>query len=222
MVTTRKPISVAALVAIAAALLALPTTAFAGETGWALRVSGAWLDPDFAFRVVEEGEEIRLDVDSEIGVALDLEYRFSNRLGVTVGVTWVELGAPLTVTVPDVITIRLDDDLRFMPITAGLNVHLTPSSAVDLYIAPMVAWVRYGDLEYELEGAGRLAVEIDDDLAWGGLVGVDVPIGEQGWMATGAVSYLVTDLDGTDRSEGGRQSFDFDTLAIRLGVGYRF
>lgn len=218
--TTASRLTRTAFIALAVAMVAF--TASAGEPGWAIRVSGAWLDPDFAYRQVEGDEEIRIDVDSEIGFALDLEYRFSNRLGVDVGVTWVEFGTPLTVTVPDVITVRLDDDLRFTPLTAALNVYLTPSSAVDLYVAPMVAWVQYGDLEYELEGVGRLAVEIDDDLAWGGLVGVDVPIGEQGWMVTGAVSYLVTDLDGTDRTEGGRQSFDFDTLVIRLGLGYRF
>lgn len=206
----------------ATALLSFAATASAVEPGWVVRVSAAWADPDFSYRVQTDEEEVRLDVDSDIGFAADVEYRFSDRLGLDVGMTWVELGTTLTVGVPDVISISLDDDLSFTPVTAALNIYLTPSSRVDLYIAPMLAWVRYGDLEYVIEGVDSLAVEIDDDTAWGAAIGIDVPIADRGWMISGAVSYLDTDLDGTDRSEGGRESFDFNTISVKLGVGYRF
>jgi opacity protein-like surface antigen len=222
MTTIRLRLAKCTWVLVTAALLAASSAAAAAEPGWVLRVSGAWADPDFSFRQVDEEQEVRLDVDSEIGFAVDVEYRFSNRLGIDVGVTWVELDTTLTVGIPDVISLSFDDDLSFTPITAALNIYLTPSSAVDLYIAPMIAWVQYGDLEYELEGVGRLGVAIDDDLAWGAAVGLDVPIGERGWMVSAAASYIDTDLDGTEQDEGGRESFDFNTIGVKVGVGYRF
>lgn len=209
-------------IVVAAALIAVASSSAAAERGWVLRISGAWADPDFSFRQVGEEEEVRIDVDSEIGFAVDLEYRFSDRLGVDVGVTWVELGTTLTVGIPDVISVSFDDDLSFTPVTAALNIHLTPASTVDLYIAPLIAWVQYGDLEYVIEDVGRLGVTIDDDVAWGVALGLDVPIGERGWLVSAAASYLDTDLDGTDQDEGGRESFDFNTIGLRLGVGYRF
>lgn len=107
-------------------------------------------------------------------------------------------------------------DVSVMPFTVGLNFHLTRESRVDLYAGPFFSYVFYGDFEVAGESLG-----VEDDVTWGGVVGLDVPIGEGGWLLTGAVRYLDTEAT-PENSELGGDPIDVTPWVAQLSAGVRF
>lgn len=107
-------------------------------------------------------------------------------------------------------------DVKVMPLTAGLNFHLTRQSRVDLYIGPTIGYVFYGDLDVEDE---RLS--IDDDFTWGATLGLDLPMGDKGWIFSGALRYLDTEASPDDLGPGD-QSMDVSPWILQVSAGYRF
>lgn len=107
-------------------------------------------------------------------------------------------------------------DVSVTPLTAGVNFHLTRQSRIDLYAGPTIGYVLYGDL-----GIGEEKLPIDDDFTWGAVVGVDVPLGEKGWMFTGAVRYLDTEASPEDLGPGDN-ALDVSPWIVQVSAGYRF
>jgi outer membrane protein W len=107
-------------------------------------------------------------------------------------------------------------DVKVMPLTAGLNFHLTRQSRFDLYVGPTVGYVFYGNLDVEGE---RLS--IDDDFTWGATLGFDLPMGGKGWMLTGALRYLDTEASPDDLGPGD-QALDVAPWVVQVSAGYRF
>jgi outer membrane protein W len=107
-------------------------------------------------------------------------------------------------------------DVKVMPLTAGLNFHLTRQSRVDVYVGPTIGYVFYGDLDVEDE---RLS--IDDDFTWGAALGFDLPMGDQGWMFSGALRYLDTEASPDDLGPGD-ESMDVSPWVVQVSAGYRF
>ena len=58
----------------------------------------------------------------------------------------------------------------------------------------------------------------DNDTAFGGILGVDVPFGERNWMFSGAVQILSTDAE----PENGGSTIAIDPIVIKAGFGLRF
>lgn len=228
----RKPVLLCGLTCLAAASTALP--AVAGDGLWHLRAQAIWVQPDLSWSMSPEpGSAISVDADDAWGLGISGEYQVSDLLGVDLGILR---------TVPDVriqvdeallgLSIGATDGLTMTPLSIGLNFHLTPSQRYDLYLGPYLAYVLYSDLEWrvnETVDVGGVPVVIDDtlrmsvanDLAYGAVVGADVPLGPEGWYFSSTLRYLATELDATE-PEGDSETLSFDPLMIAVGVRYSF
>ena len=61
----------------------------------------------------------------------------------------------------------------------------------------------------------------ENDFGIGINVGLDVRLGESGWLLTAAFKYLVTTLESSPPGEGVGRT-DLDPIIFSVGVGYRF
>lgn len=211
--------------------LAFAAAPAAAAEGWTVRGSVVWVDPDLDVREQDGFTTITLQADSTIGLAASAEYRFTDRFGLEFGVLWAEpdvelrveglfFPVPSPVPIPD--RIVATGDLRFTPVTAGLNVHLTPGSRADLYLGPRVAYVFYSDLELTINLFGISStqrIDTDDEFGYGAGIGVDVPLGTGRWSFHAAADYLEVDLTFVDE---GSENFAFDPLMVRAGLGVGF
>lgn len=146
-----------------------------------------------------------LTVDDGLGVGVGAEYRFSDRIGLDLGLFFSELDAEsrLLGVVPTI----GEDDVEMRLLTAGPSFHLTPRRHTDVYVGPLVALVRYERLFGE---------EVDDELAWGAQAGVDIPLGYSRWALNFAARYLRSTLDAETFE------LDIDPLIVSVGLSYSF
>ncbi len=189
------------------------------DPGWRLRVSVASID--FDSRLTS-----RSDYGIDVGAALVIngEYRFNRRLGLDLGafggggvdvagrrsqIGWSEY--------------NVYDTMSLSGLTAGLDIHLTPDSRVDLYICPMVAIMEFGGLVFETGPSGlRSSIAFDEDLAVGASLGLGVPFGDRSsWSFNAHLTHLESTLDGSDR-RGLRIDQDYNATMFGVGFGYRF
>jgi len=107
-------------------------------------------------------------------------------------------------------------EIRVTPLMIGADFHVLGQAKVDLYLGPFVAFVTYGDLDIDGE-----SIPIDDETAYGALVGVDVPVSKGGWSFSAVVRYLKTEAQ---PSESGPDSMalDVDPWIVQAGAGYKF
>jgi opacity protein-like surface antigen len=211
------------LVALAALALAWPAVPAAAdaqvEPGWRLRFSLASMDFDSN---LSRGSGYGIDVGA--AVAVNGEYRFNRRLGLDLGAfggggvdvvghrSWIAWSH-----------VDVYDTMSVGGLTAGLDVHLTPDSRVDVYVCPMVALMQFGGLVFEVDShRWTTAVDFDEDLALGASLGLSVPFGErQSWWFNTYLTHLESTLNGGDRTDL-RIEEDYDVSMFGLGFGYRF
>lgn len=208
---------------LTAALIALPVDA--QDDSWQLRISGVWVDPDVSFSDVDsDGDGVDAGADSEIGFGLALERRFSSRLGLELGALYAAPDLTLDANLAGGPQFSVSDSVGFTAITAGLNIHLTPDKSVDLYVGPLLGYVFYGDVGFQIQVDGEtFAADFtsDDDFALGAQIGADIPFGDGPWSLNLAARYLDTNLEVTD-DEGEKTDLGFDPLILSVGFGYRF
>lgn len=211
---------------VALLICLLATPASAADPGWGLRVFAAGFDPDTRETIVNPaGQEVQIVGRSALGAGAGLEYRFTTRIGIDLGVM---AGAPkieLSQDVPGFGPVSLSDSMTTVVGTADLLVHLTPGRSIDLYVGAGVAGVRYGDLSYNLMDLGSFDVRVDNDVTWSARAGIDIALGaDSGWSAVGGVRYIPSKIDlwqiGTPADDA--VSFDFNIFSFTVGVGYRF
>ena len=67
-------------------------------------------------------------------------------------------------------------------------------------------------------------LSLNDDLAYGLVLGVDVLMGESAWFFNGGLKYLMASAQLTDQDDpdDGSIEIDFDPLMVFLGFGYGF
>jgi outer membrane protein W len=213
-------------VALLALALAVPAASVgAGDNGWQVKVGGVWIHPNLNYSSVEpEGEHLTAASDNAIGLGLGLEYRLSDRIGIELGVLRASPNLHLQVQVPTGWVLSAEDHLSFTPITAGFAVHLTPGKPVDLYVAPALAYVMYGDLHFAAFGLQTETADlaVGNQWTWGLSLGADVRLGDGPWRINSAVSYIRTTLHATDIENGDPRKVDFNPFTVTLGIGYRF
>lgn len=174
---------------------------------------------------------LTLEPQPEVALFFAYERRFSDLLGAEIGVWnakhdvdgrlngtyWLlDSGSGMLLETGPLDVTEKYGDVSVMPFTVGLNFHLTRKSRVDLYAGPFVAYVFYGDFEVAGESLG-----VEDEVTWGGVVGLDVPVGEGGWLLTGAVRYLDTEAT-PENSELGGDPIDVTPWVAQLSAGVRF
>ena len=203
------------------ALASMPAQVSAEDERWALRFAVVSMDPRGSLvTVAETGEQISYSSSSGIGLGIDLEYRASRRLGIDFGV----LSASPNIAVEvgeEPFTVRGSGDLNATPLYAALNVHLTPDSRFDLYVGPLVAYVKYDG--FKLAAGPGLIEEFttENDFGFGGVVGLDIGLGDGQWLLNAAVRYIDTTLEATSL-DGGLGTTDWDPMIYSVGVGFRF
>ena len=210
-------------------VLAGASTGNAQDTGWSLRINGTFTDPDRRSVVADaDGNDVETVTSEAVGLALSGEYRFSDRIGLELGIQ-AGYEADVAVTVTDENGLQNDgltlpeDGLRFTLVDVALNIYLV-SGGVDLYIGPVLGFITYDDMAFRV-GAPWVPVEVrvDGGLALGAVLGLDIPCGDAGWFFTTSLKYLDSAYDvGAEALGTGKQEIDFDPLIVRAGFGYRF
>ena len=203
-----------------------PSHARAETSGeWQARFSGLWVDPDVGFFDLDEaGDRFETDADSGFGIGLGLERRLNHRLGLEAAIQIAEPELGLDAALAG-IRFRASDRIRFDVFSLGLNFHLTPDRAVDLYVGPVLAYVSFGDLSIDTTVGDGLRVredfDSDDDFALGAQIGADVGLGSGRWSLNLAARWLDTTLEVTD-DEGEVTDLGFEPLILSAGFGVRF
>lgn len=205
---------------LAVVLLGASATPLAAS-GFTARLQGALLRPSDRLRLGPGAEsEVPVDirVDDGGGVLVAAEYRLGRRFGLDAALLRSRLGIGAAIELPAITgSLRSRDRLDVLATTLGIDVHLTPERALDVYLGPRFAYVRYGDVAFDFaEAALRASYSLEDDPTYGALVGVDVPMGR--WAVSGAVLYLPT----TAEAKGVDARIDLDLLVTTLGFSYRF
>lgn len=205
-------------------LLALPASASAEGNGWQVRINGLWVDPDVSFTDLDSnGDRVQAGADGGSGASLTFERRFSSRLGLEFGALYAEPDLSLDASLGGT-QFTASSSVTFTAVTAGLNIHLTPDKAVDLYLGPLVAQVLFGDVGLRARVAGAALGQdfsANDDFAFGAQVGADVAFGDSPWSLNLAAKYLDTSLEITDE-DGEKTDLGFEPLILGVGFGYRF
>ncbi len=194
--------------------------------------------------VVSDLDALGLGVDFDTGVGFyaGVEYQWSERLGVELGVGWLELeqSAQQDLFIGSVSTTAT---LTAKPVTVGLNVHLTPDSRFDFYVAPRIGWAFIDDLELSTQvdigsfpfptfpglplfptfpGFGvpvQTELGVEDQFIFGLRLGFDVPFGDSAWSLASSVDY--TDME-LELDAGGGAGLGIDPLTIGVGFGVSF
>jgi outer membrane protein W len=181
----------------------------------------SWIDPSGSgISTNTGGPTVGANFDTGVGAGVRAEYLFSNRFGVEIGVLGtvnvdVSVGSPGGTFGSNVAV------SSFTPITLGLNIHLTPDRPVDLYAGPLLALSNYGSIDVSTgTGAANTSVSIDQDVGYGAILGLDVPLGDHGWLVQANLRYIATEM----KDSGGAISFsgEFNPVIFSVGLGYRF
>jgi hypothetical protein len=204
---------------VAALLLVLFAAAAPAAAGdWTLRLSGALVSPSESFRTGADDLSTSVAVDDGLGAAASLEYRVNRRWGVEMGVLVASLDTELTVSSPLLGRNSDSDSLSILPLTVGVDLHLTPEQRADLAVGLLAAWVQYGDLTFDFPDIGLTGdFDIDDDFTWALQARLDVPFERFG--ATFGVLYLPTSaVPGADDDA----ELELDALVLTAGLSVSF
>lgn len=219
---TRTHISAtAAMIFVFALGSVYPSTADAGDSPWRLRLFAVSMNPTGDEVVVEgSGERIAFDAGGGYGGGFEVEYSASHRLGIGFGA--LTASPTIDVLIDEVGVISASAQPRISPVYAGINFHLTPDSAADLYVGPLLAYVVYSSFDLVTDPwFMREWFVTENDWGIGINAGLDVRLGEGGWLLTAAFKYLDTTLEASPPDEGVGIS-DIDPMIFSIGVGYQF
>lgn len=148
-----------------------------------------------------------VQASNEAGWEAGIEFR----MGKWVGLEFSYLNATQDIEFGDTTIGRID----FTPYNLALNFHLIHSKYFDFYVAPVAAYVNWGDLKLE-DGTKE---STDSEVAYGAAVGVDIGFGKT-FAIIGGVRWLSLDLTASDSNTS--DTLSVDPLFARVGVAFRF
>jgi len=164
------------------------------------------------------GEAIFMPGGDGGGMQMALEYRASELLGYEISLAAIVL--------PDVErddtdgTERLKDNPQYVPIVAGINLHLMNTENFDVYVGPRLAYVYMDDIDVTLDGEAE-TFGVSNDYGWGVATGFSYRFGDR-WSFTADATYIDVDLDVTRRSTDDSIELGLDPLTFVVGASYRF
>ena len=222
------------LLLIAALTVLIPRSGDA-KSLWHLRAFGVWLEPDLDYQGPTGDDEVDIlaTAAGSFGLGISAEYQFTERLGVELGILRATPKITLDYAFRDLgLQLQTSDNLAMTPISLGLDIHLLPEKRLDVYLAPVLAYVWNSDLDFvvdqtfEIEGQpirirDEARVNVSNDVAYGATLGVDIPFSARPWAVATSLRYLATELEATDpEGEGIRP--DFNTSIVTVGLRYSF
>ena len=222
MKTLRNQIPIALLILFAmAAVSSFPRIADAEEMRrWQVKTSAVLVDANDPFSVDKpSGGTVYAGGTAELGVALAVEYRWSNRIGVELGAAYAK--SPDVDDTTNGNSEEIGEGPSFLPVVAGLNFHIVDSDSIDFYVGPRVAYVAFGDFDLDIDGQNA-SFEVDDEFAWGATAGFNYRFGDSRWSLVAEATYLNVDMNVSERGASNVTSTSFDPLMVNLGASYRF
>jgi outer membrane protein W len=219
----RNPRALSILVVLAVVLAAGSAPSAAADGPWQVKVSG-----------VSAQSTAGGGAEGPVGFGLGLEYRVTPRIGVELGGFSSEVeDAEVEFFLP---SLDFENEVRITPLLVRLNFHLTPGRRADLYLGPVAGHVSLSDVTSRWDGvviateSVRIEHEAEDQLTWGGHVGVDVRLGNGSSFLTAGLTYLDVPLeldhpfagDPTANLVPFPEDGDVDPLVFHLGYSYRF
>jgi hypothetical protein len=205
------------LIALAASMTA---PAAAAESGWTLRLSGAWVRPSVDLPAVDSAVPVDASSNDALGGGVGVEYRLQPWVGIGVDAFYARPDIVLEAALPGSRR-RVSDGLGFMPFSLGPVFHLTPGKTVDLTFSAVVGLIAYGDLRFAVDGA-ELRLQGGRDVGWGLGAAVDIHPGGSNWAIHAGVRRYESDPEFTNRDNGAVARATLDPVVVTLGVGYRF
>ena len=150
-----------------------------------------------------------VQASNETGWEVGLEFRFAKILGLELSY----LNSTQDVEFGDTTIASVD----LTPYNVALNFHLFPNKYFDFYIAPVAAYVNWGDIEYT-DGTSESA---DSEIAYGAAVGLDISFNKS-FAFIGGVRWLSLDITPDDPTAPDDDSLAVDPLFARVGFAFRF
>ncbi len=197
---------------------------------WLVRALAGWNSLSGPTEVLVEGHDrVTVGATDEIAFGIEIERRLTPRLGVELGIlnSRPRFEANIDLAPREDETgfyegqhALLVSEAAFRPITAGLNIHLTPERRVDLTLTPLAGYAFYDDLSFSFAGE-RTTLAVDDDFVWGLRLGADIPLGEGRWGVSLGARYLDASMDATD-AEGDSFAIGLDPVIFTAGVSLRW
>lgn len=218
-------ITVAVAIALALALAGTAGAAGSGDTGWQIRVYGAWVDPDLGSSIVnDDGEPVNVGSNSAFGYGVGLDYRASERISWSLDLLQVAPELTLSADLGPSLELRTEERMQVTPLLLGMGWHVTPGGPVDVAVGPVVGWVQFGDVTFDVGDEEPFRAVTANKPAIGARVAASTALGDGSWSLTGNVTYLKTDLEARngDGPRFDKREFSYDPLIVTVGVGYRF
>lgn len=204
-----------------AAISSFPRIAKAEEPSrWQIKTGVVLVDADEPFSVDKpSGGQVSAGGNAELGVALAVEYQWSELIGIEVGIAYAK-----SPDVDDTVNGNNDEigeGPGFLPLSTGVNFHLVSSENIDFYVGPRIAYVMFGDFELDIDGQNT-EFEVDDELAWGATMGLNYRFGDSRWSLLAEATYLDVDMTISEEGVENPTTSSFDPLMVNLGLSYRF
>jgi outer membrane protein W len=159
-----------------------------------------------------------VEADSAWGGSLGWEWRCGHWVGIDLNAIYAKHDI-------DLAGYGKIGETTFLPVTLGLNVHVTPEkSPVDVFVGALFGYAMYDNLETHVDGYS-LKADVDSDMVYGFNLGIEVPAPKRGWAFYAAVKYLITEYSGKvtiDGSSGGDLGVDIDPWIGQVGLAYRY
>lgn len=191
----------------------------------------------------------RLEAEEGELLFVDYELPVSDRLGVQFAIEGFETDLALRAvhdgrevdletgnTRPFSRTTSYSGRIKVFPATVGLLYHPLRRPSADLYLGPVVGWIFSDDADYERPDRGSYnegPVEVSDELVYGAVAGIDLPLDHSGWAFSGSVRYLRSNLRQETvpyvrwghfallYSDGTSRDLDLDAWVVHVGLGRR-
>ena len=177
------------------ALLTVVPSVWGAEYKWKVLVAASYVSP-LTDTTNSVGDVI--ETASSTGWEIGAEWK----PGKLIGVELDYLNVTNDIEVDGIVVSEVDIN----PINVSANFHLIPGQVIDFWVGPTVAFVGF-----DVEGQ-----EFDDETTFGAVLGLDIGLGQNFAITTGA-RWL--DLSAEDEFGNG---FDIDPFFLRVGAAFRF
>ncbi|MHB0972367.1 MAG: OmpW/AlkL family protein [Thermoanaerobaculia bacterium] len=203
-----------ALAVAALALVASPM--FAQERSVDLTGYVSWMDPNGDNTIVDNGEDVDFNFDSDQGFGIGLNVFWSNRISTEFTASMFSPEAAFEGDVD-----FGNSSLDMIPLTATLQFHFAPDSRIDPYIGAGVAYVLFDEFDNdELDELDFGAIDVDDDYGFVLNAGLSFDI-TPNFAILGDVRYVPIESEIT-ASGLAPSTLEINPLIISAGASFQF
>ncbi|MEM6701202.1 MAG: outer membrane beta-barrel protein [Acidobacteriota bacterium] len=192
-----------------------------------------WSITPFLSRIDTSDDQQRFDLgggerqafwfDGGQAIGAQAEYRFNKWLGLGFGAFFGGLESNFELDFIEhgrEVWDMTDEDSDTFGLFAGPIFHLTPESRVDLFVGPLIGYLDYGSVDFNLQGR-NFRRSYDSETALGAQLGLDIPFKADGkWSLYLGAMYF--DVSAESDNEVPNFDIDLEPLFLNLGLSYDF